>query len=257
MGIIDDLRLDGKVALVTGASRGIGEAIALAYAEAGADLVLAARSTDLLEGVAGKIRALGRQAFVETADVADLDAIGPLAERAAGHRGRLDILVNVAGVTRRKSILEVTPEDYSYVMDINLRGTFFMSQAAARIMIPQGGGKIVNIASMTTFRGFVGTTVYGLSKAAVAILTKNMAIEWAPHNIQVNAIAPGWIDTPMTATMQPHRRQWVEAHVPQGRFGTSRELAGMAVYLASRAADYTTGQVMPVDGGFLAGSSWD
>ncbi len=123
-------------------------------------------------------------------------------------------------------------------------------------MIAQRGGKILNIASMNSFRGFADVSVYGLSKAGIAHLTKSLAVEWAPHNIQANAIAPGWIETPMTSTMRPERRHWVETHLPIGHFGTPRDLAGLAVYLASPASDYTTGQVLAVDGGFLAGNPW-
>jgi 2-deoxy-D-gluconate 3-dehydrogenase len=253
---LDRMRLDGRVALVTGASHGIGEAIALTYAEAGADVALAARSRDDLERVAELVRARGRRALVAPADISDLAALGPLVERTVAELGGLDILANVAGTTRRKPILDVTLDDWNYVIDTNLRGAYFISQAAARVMVPQGRGKIVHIASMTSYRGFDGVSLYGLTKTAVLSLTRVMAVEWAPANIQVNAIAPGWIDTPMTATMVPSRRKWVEDHVPQGKYGTPDDIAPLALYLASPAADYVTGQTFPVDGGFLAGNPW-
>ncbi|MCC6625988.1 MAG: glucose 1-dehydrogenase [Chloroflexi bacterium] len=257
VSVLDRMRLDGQVALVTGASHGIGEGIALAYAEAGADVALAARSADDLERVAGLVRALGRRALALPADMRDVAALPGLVERVVGGLGRLDILANVAGVTRRKALLEATLDDWDYVVDINLRGVYFMSQAAARAMIAGGrGGKILHIASMTSYRGFDGISLYGLTKTAIISLTRMMAVEWAPHDIQVNAIAPGWIDTPMTSTMAPARRQWVEEHVPQGAYGTPDDIAPAAVYLCSPAAHYVTGQVVPIDGGFLAGNPW-
>ena len=255
-GVLERMRLDGKVALVSGASHGIGEAIALAYAEAGADVALAARSVEDLERVAGQVRQQGRRALVVPADVRNLDELAPLVERVAHELGGLDILANVAGVTRRLPIVDVTLEDWNFVLDVNLRGLYFLSQAAARVMIAQQRGKVLHIASMTSYRGFDGISLYGLTKTAVLSLTRTMAVEWAPHNIQVNAIAPGWIDTPMTATMTPERRRWVEEHVPQGKYGTPDDIAPLAVYLASAAADYVTGQTFPVDGGFLAGNPW-
>jgi 2-dehydro-3-deoxy-D-gluconate 5-dehydrogenase len=255
-GVLDRMRLDGQVALVTGASHGIGEGIALAYAEAGADVALAARSRDDLERVAGLVRERGRRALVVPADMRDLAVMGPLVERTVAELGGLDILATIAGVTRRKPILEATLEDWEYVIDVNLRGVFFMAQAAARVMAAQQHGKILNIASMTSYRGFDGTSLYGLTKTAMISVTRTMAVEWAPANIQVNAIAPGWIDTPMTATMVPSRRKWVEDHVPQGKYGTPDDIAPLAVYLCSPAANYVTGQVVPVDGGFLAGNPW-
>lgn len=256
MALLDRMRLDGWVALVTGASHGIGAALARAYAAAGADVALAARTETDLRQVAADVEVGGRRALVLPTDVADLGAIAAMVDRTVAHFGRLDVLANVAGVTRRKPILDVTLDDWDHVVNVNLRGAYFASQAAARAMVPRGYGKILHIASMTTFRGFSDVSLYGMTKAAVANLTRMMAVEWAPHGIRVNAIAPGWIDTPMTATMAPSRRRWVEEHVPLGHYGTTDDLTALAVYLASPASDYVTGQVYPVDGGFLAGSPW-
>ncbi len=256
MALMDDMRLDGRVALVTGASHGIGEEMAVAFAEQGADIALAARSQADLERVAERIRALGRRAAVVPTDVADLAAIQTMVSRTVDELGPPDILANVAGLTRRKSLLEVTPEDWDYVINVNLRGLYFVTQAVGRHLTEQQRGKVINIASMTSFRGFADISLYGITKSAVVQFTKGMAVEWAPYNIQVNAIAPGWIETPMTVTMAPSRRRWVEEHVPQGKYGTPRDLCHMAVYLASAASDYVTGQTFAIDGGFLAGNPW-
>ena len=256
MNIIESFRLDGRVALVTGAGRGIGEGIALAYAEAGSDLALVARTHSELEGVAARVRGLGRRAVAVPADVGDVDGLPGIVARIAEAFGRIDILVNAAGIQRRMTVLEATPEGYDQVMNINLRGAYFLCQAVGRGMIERREGKIVNIVSMTTYRGFHMISPYGISKAGLANLTRYLAVEWAPHNVQANAIAPGWIETPMTARMGQPRRDWVLAHVPQAKFGSPRDVAALAVYLASPASDYMTGQVIALDGGFLAGNPW-
>jgi NAD(P)-dependent dehydrogenase (short-subunit alcohol dehydrogenase family) len=254
--VLDRFRLDGKRALVTGAGRGIGEAIALAFAEAGADVALAARSEPELERVAERVRERERRAVVIPADVGRIEQIEPMVGRAAAALGGLDVLANVAGNQRRRPLLDVTLEDWNFVMDVQLRGAFFVAQAAARVMRAQGRGKIIHIASMTSYRGFLDIGLYGMAKTAVVGMVRYQALEWASDNIQVNAIAPGWIETPMTATMQPDRRRWVCEHVPQGTYGQPDDVANLAVYLASAASDYCTGQTLPVDGGFLAGNPW-
>ncbi len=258
MGALERFRLDGKVALVTGASHGIGEAMAVAFAEAGADVAIASRDVDHMRRVAERIRGAGRRAAIVPTDVAHLNQIQRMVDRTAEELGEPDILGNVAGTTIRKPILEVTPQEWEQVMNVNLRSVYFASQAFVRRLVARnaGWGKIVNVASMTSYRGFDGSSVYGATKAAVLNLTKMQAVEWAPYGIRVNAIAPGWIDTPMTRGMAPGRRRWVEEHVPQGRYGEPDELAGIALYLASSASDYCTGQTFPVDGGFTAGNPW-
>lgn len=248
--------LDGRKALITGASHGIGEGIAVAFAAAGADVAVAARSVDDLERVAGLVRAQGRRSAAIPIDVANVEQIEPMVARAAADLGGLDVFVNVAGNQRRRPILEVSVEDWSYIMDVQLRAAFFGAQAAGRRFCQQGRGKVIHIASMTSYRGFLDIALYGIAKTGVVGMTRYMAVEWAERNVQVNAIAPGWIETPMTATMQAGRRQWVEEHVPQHRYGVPRDIADMAVYLASPASDYVTGQTFPVDGGFLAGNPW-
>jgi NAD(P)-dependent dehydrogenase (short-subunit alcohol dehydrogenase family) len=256
MPILDKLRLDGRIALVTGASHGIGEAMAVAFAEAGADVAVAARSIGDLERVAARIRALGRRSLAVPTDVADLSAVTIMVNRTVDELGTIDILANVAGVGFRKNILDCTLADWDYVLNIQLRSVYFVSQAVVPIMIKQKSGKIINIASMNSYRGYQGLSLYGLAKAAVLQLTKTMAVEWAEHNIQVNGIAPGWILTPLIANMQQSRKEWVLEHTPQHRMGSPDDIAALAVYLASPASDFVTGQTQIVDGGFMAGHPW-
>lgn len=256
MNIIDSFRLDGRVAVVTGAGKGIGEGIALGLAEAGADLALVARTRADLERVAEAIRALGRRALVVPCDLADVAAIPAAVRQVTDQYCQMDILVNCAGIQRRMTVLDATVEGWEQVVNTNLRSAYFMTQAVGKVMVQRRRGKIISIASMTTYRGFHMISPYGISKAGIANFTKYLAVEWAPYNIQANAIAPGWISTPMTAQMGEDRIRWVCDHVPQGKFGTPRDVAGLAVFLASPAADYITGQTIPVDGGFLAGNPW-
>lgn len=256
MSIIDSFRLDERVAVVTGAGKGIGEGVAIGLAEAGADLALVARTRSDLERVAAAIRARGRRALVVPCDVADVAAIPSAVRQVVDAYGQIDILVNCAGIQRRMTVLDATVEGWEQVVNTNLRSAYFMTQAVGRVMVEKRRGKIISIASMTTYRGFHAISPYGISKAGIANFTKYLAVEWAPHNIQANAIAPGWITTPMTAQMGEDRVRWVCDHVPQGKFGTPRDVAGLAVFLAGPAADYITGQTIPVDGGFLAGNPW-
>jgi 2-deoxy-D-gluconate 3-dehydrogenase len=256
MNIIESFRLDGRVAVVTGAGKGIGEGVAVGLAEAGADLALLARTRSDLERVAEAIRAIGRRALVVPCDVADVAAIPSAVRQVVDTYGQIDILVNCAGIQRRMTVLDATVEGWEQVINTNLRSAYFMTQAAGKVMVEQRRGKIISIASMTTYRGFHMISPYGISKAGIANFTKYLAVEWAPYNIQANAIAPGWITTPMTAQMGEDRIRWVCDHVPQGKFGTPRDVAGLAVFLGGPAADYITGQTIPVDGGFLAGNPW-
>jgi NAD(P)-dependent dehydrogenase (short-subunit alcohol dehydrogenase family) len=256
MAILERFRLDGRKALITGASHGMGEAMAVAFAEAGADVALVARSAGDLERVAGRVREHGRQALVLPTDVSKLAALQPLVDRVVADFGAIDILGNVAGVSFRKNIFDCTPEDWDYVLSIHLRAVYFLSQAVAQVMAHQQQGNIINIASMNSFRGYQGLSLYGLAKAAVLQLTKTMAVEWAEHNIRVNGIAPGWIETPLLANMQPARKDWVIQHTPQHRMGAPEDVAALALYLASPASDFVTGQTYILDGGFMAGHPW-
>lgn len=252
--------LAGRVALVTGASRGIGGGIALALAEAGADVTLVGRELDSLEQQAERVVALGRKALPFALDVAETSRLGEMVTATIAHFGRLDILVNTAGAIVRKPILEATEADFDRVIDVNLKGVYFASQAAARVMIAQRKddptgprGKIINIASLTSQIAFPNIASYGASRSGVLGLTRAMAVEWHEH-ISVNAIAPGYIRTQQTEALF-HNEQWVErtlSRIPMGRTGEVEDVTGFAVLLASSASDYMTGQVIFVDGGWLA-----
>jgi 2-deoxy-D-gluconate 3-dehydrogenase len=219
-------------------------------------VALVARTRADLERVAEAIRAIGRRALVVPCDVADVAAIPAAVRQVVDAYGQIDILVNCAGIQRRMTVLDATVEGWEEVINTNLRSAYFMTQAVGKVMVGQRRGKIISIASMTTYRGFHMVSPYGISKAGIANFTKYLAVEWAPYNIQANAVAPGWITTPMTAQMGEDRVRWVCDHVPQGKFGTPRDVAGLAVFLAGPAADYITGQTIPIDGGFLAGNPW-
>jgi len=243
--------LSGKVALVTGGGTGLGKGIALGLAGAGAFTVVAGRRQAPLEKAVAEMAAGGGKGAWLVGDVSRVEGARRLVEGA--RRGRLDILVNAAGTIRRGPMLEFSEHDWDEVMATNLKGLFFCSQAAARIMKEQGGGRIIHIASLTSERGFPNVASYGASKAAVAQLTKSMAVEWAPHKITVNAIGPGWFRTEMTDALFQNQ-EWhdrILVRHPLGRFGVPEDLAGAAVFLASPAADYVTGQAIYVDGGYL------
>jgi 2-dehydro-3-deoxy-D-gluconate 5-dehydrogenase len=253
--------LSGRNALITGASRGIGRGIAVGLAQAGARVAVVSRTRETLEDVVGEI---GRdRAFAITADVTALEDNQRMVQEATDHFGEpLDIFVAVAGVNRRKKILEVQPEDYEFVVGTNLRGLFFSCQAAIKAMLPRDGrpdGKIITIGSMASFTGVsVAMSTYVASKGGVSQLTKQFAVELAPERIQANCIAPGFILTDLNRNflgVEP-RRSWVISRTPAGKFGAPEDVAGTAIYLASSASDYVTGQVIAVDGGFLAGSDW-
>jgi 2-deoxy-D-gluconate 3-dehydrogenase len=244
--------LTGKVALVTGANTGIGQAIAVALAEAGADVALAGRSepTETL----AMISATGRRAVSIRADLGSIAPVQHVVEETIAGLGRVDILVNNAGIIRRADLLEFSEEDWDAVVDTNLKSLFFLSQAAARHMVARGSGKIINIASLLTFQGGVRVPSYAAAKSGVGGVTKAMANELAASGVQVNAIAPGYIATNNTAALQAdetRNRQIVE-RIPTGRWGRPEDIAGAAVFLAAPASDYVTGHILAVDGGWLA-----
>jgi len=245
--------LTGKVALVTGGNVGLGQGIALALAEAGADIVSVALSES--DDTVAKVQAMGRRAHAISADLTSIEPVERVVQEALAAMGRIDILVNNAGLIRRADAVDFTEADWDLVMNINLKTVFFMSQAVARLFIKQGdGGKIINIASMLSFQGGIRVPSYTASKSGVAGLTKLMANEWAPHRITANAIAPGYFATANTQALRddPVRSAEILGRIPAGRWGEPADLAGAAVFLASRASDYVQGAILPVDGGWQA-----
>ena len=244
--------LSGKVALVTGANTGIGQAIAVALAEAGADVALAGRSepTNTLRA----IRSAGRKSVSISADFSTTEPVSGVVALTLAELGRLDILVNNAGIIKRNDLLDFTEEEWDSVIDTNLKTLFFLSQTAARHMVTRGSGKIINIASLLTFQGGVRVPSYAAAKSGVGGVTKAMANELAAKGVQVNAIAPGYIATNNTAALQADetRNRQILERIPAGRWGRPEDISGAAVFLASSASDYVTGQILAVDGGWLA-----
>ena len=251
--ILDLFRLDGKTALVTGASFGLGRGMAEGLAEAGADVVVASRNVENLREVQEAIRGLGRTCEAIACDVGDVDQIRSMVAEAKGVTGRIDILVNNAGTTYR-SPAEAHPEaEWRRVIDVNLNGVWFCCQEVGRLMVEQGRGKIISTASLLTFQGGITVPGYAASKGAVGQLTKALANDWARYNIQVNAIAPGYFNTDMTQALQndPVRSKSILERIPADRWGEPSDLKGAAVFLASEASNYVTGHVLVVDGGWM------
>jgi 2-deoxy-D-gluconate 3-dehydrogenase len=245
--------LTGKVALVTGASRGIGRAIAERLASLGADVGLVQRSD--AAGTASEIQRLGRRAFVFQADLGDARACDDAVAAVVDALGRLDVAVCNAGAMVRAPALELSVDDWRRVLDVNLTGAFVLSRAAARQFVAQGdGGRIVHIASMMSFHAGINTAAYAASKGGVAQLTKAQANEWAPHGIRVNAVAPGWVETELTAPLREDERRFAEisGRIPVGRWATADDIAGAVAFLSLPESEYVNGIVLPVDGGWLA-----
>ena len=247
------MRLDGRVALVTGGSRGLGLGMALALAHAGADIALAARTVEQLESAAQLVRDLGRQALVMPTDVGQVSAVQDMVQKTADHFSHLDILVNGAGINIRQPADTFTEADWERLMNINLKGVFFACQAAARQMRSQGKGKIINLGSLSFEITIPNIGLYATSKGGMRQMTRALAIEWAADNIQVNAIAPGRFWTAMTDAVFSDEALYDSAVsvIPQGRPGIPADLAGATVLLASDASNYITGETIVVDGGWL------
>ncbi|RFU64825.1 SDR family NAD(P)-dependent oxidoreductase [Peribacillus glennii] len=250
MGLFD---LSGKTALVTGGGRGIGKSIALALAEAGANVAVTSRTEAELQQVADEISGFSRKAYYSSVDVRNKEEITPFVEEVVEKEGKIDILVNGAGTNKRIPFLELSEEDWDFVMDINLKSVLFVSQAVIPQMKKQKYGKIINIASLTSELGFNNMAVYGASKGGVSQITKAMAVEFADDGILTNAIGPGYFKTEMTKVLfeDLKRVEWMTSRIPLKRTGNVEDLQGTAVFLASDASNYITGQTIYVDGGWL------
>jgi 2-deoxy-D-gluconate 3-dehydrogenase len=254
MGILEQFRLDGKVAVVTGCGRGLGQGISAGLAEAGAN-IFGAGSAPSADDTKKAVEKAGRSFTYFQADLIAQTAIPSIVEAAVKAYGHIDILVNNAGIIRREDALNFSEPDWDDVMNINLKTVFFLSQAVARQMVKQGtGGKIINIASMLSFQGGIRIPSYAASKGGIKSLTMLLANEWAKHHINVNAVAPGYMATDNTSALRadPDRSKAILDRIPAGRWGTPADLAGAAVFLASPASDYVNGFTVAVDGGWLA-----
>lgn len=251
--ILDQFRLDGKVALVTGGSRGLGFGMAVGLAEAGADIISIQHSSPN-EALAKRITSLGRRFLPLTLDIGSETAAQQALEAAISRFGHIDILVNNAGIQRRAPAAEFPIEDWDSVININLRTAFLFCQVFGRQMLQQGSGKIINIASLLSVQGGVTVPAYTASKHAIAGLTKALCNEWAGQGVNVNAIAPGYMDTDLNVALRanPERDRQISERIPAGRWGKPEDMAGAVVFLASPASDYLHGHLLVVDGGWLA-----
>jgi NAD(P)-dependent dehydrogenase (short-subunit alcohol dehydrogenase family) len=248
--------LSGKVAIVTGTSRGLGQYMARALAKSGADLVLTSRNRDRLLPFEKEISSLGRHAISLELDVRDHDSIERMAEEAEQAFGHLDILVNNAGCNVRKPALDVTWDDWNLILDTNLRGSFFVAQAVARRMIPRGYGRIINIGSVTSVAGYAGLGPYGASRGGIRQLTMSLADDWGKYGITVNCLAPGWFRTEQNKVLYENK-EWVEYlsdRIPLKRPGQPNDLDAAVVFLAAESSRYITGQTLLVDGGISTGA---
>jgi gluconate 5-dehydrogenase len=249
--------LKGKVAVITGASRGLGQYFGRALARAGADLVITSRNDTTLKPFREEIEALGRKALPLRLDVRDHGGIEQMVDAAISHYGQIDVLVNNAGCNARKPALDVSWDDWNRVLETNLRGTFFVSQAVARHMIPRKRGRIINIGSVTCVAGYAGLAPYGASRGGVKQLTMSLADDWGIHGITVNCLAPGWFKTEQNGVLYENK-EWVEYlcdRIPLKRPGKPNDLDGAVVFLASDASEYITGQTLLVDGGISVGAT--
>jgi NAD(P)-dependent dehydrogenase (short-subunit alcohol dehydrogenase family) len=246
--------LQGKTAVVIGGTTGIGHALSLGLADAGADVIASSRRPEQVEQTAAEIEAKGRKTLRQTTDVHDRKTLEALRDEVLAQFGKVDILVNCAGITKRAPTLDFPDEDWDRIMDTNLNGTLRGCQIFGKAMLSRGYGRIINIASLSTYVGLFEVAAYSASKAAVGALTKVLAVEWSRHGVLVNAIAPGLFRTALNANLldNSERGREFKMRLPMGRWGKTEELVGAAVYLASDAASYVSGEILVVDGGFLA-----
>ena len=251
--ILEKFSLSGKRALVTGASRGLGKAIAVALAEAGADVACHSSNIGGADETCAAVERLGRRAFAVAGDLADKSVPAATVSQALSHLGSLDILVNNAGTIRRAPAADFTTDDWDTVIAVNLSSVFALSQAAGRHMLERGSGKIVNIASLLSFQGGITVPAYTAAKSGVAGITKALANEWAARGVNVNAIAPGYMSTDNTEALRAdeNRNRQILERIPAGRWGSPEDLAGAVIFLASPASDYVHGHILTVDGGWM------
>ena len=244
----------GKIVLITGAGSGLGEGYALTFGDAGATVICAGRNMERLNKTVQSIEEAGGKAKAYQVDVSDNASIHELVSAICADFGRIDVLVNNAGYENIQPFLEVSPEVYDDIMSVNMKGAFFVAQEVAKVMKENGGGKIINIGSLGTFIGLPESSVYCSTKGGIGQLTKTMALELGKYNIQVNAIAPGYFVTPLTQPFydDPEHRAWIESRIPLHEWGTTQDLAGPVLFLASAASNYITGEIIKVDGGWLA-----
>lgn len=251
---MDLFDLTGKLAIVTGASKGLGKAMSVGLAKAGADLVLCARNLEDLNVVAREIEQVGRRALPVQTDVLQSESVQSMVDRVVGEFGRIDVLVNNAGVNVRKPVVKFEEQEWDLVVNTNLKGYFLVARAVGNQMIDQKKGKIINIASILGTVGLPNQVAYASSKGGIIQMTKVMAIEWAPFNITVNAIGPTYFETPLVAQLRndPERYQFIVDRTPMKRWGQPEELEGIVIFLASKASDFVTGQTIFIDGGWTA-----
>ena len=255
MSVLDLFSLKGKTAIVTGGGRGLGAQIATAYAEAGANVVVCSRKLEPGEEMSQQLKEKGVDSLAFKCDITNIEDVKHVVKETKDHFGRIDILVNNSGATWAAPVEETPQEAWEKVMNVNINGTFLMSQEVGKVMIDQKEGKIINIASVAGFGGthpFMQTIGYNTSKGAVMTFTKDLAAKWGQHNINVNAIAPGFFPTKMSSVLIEHGKDYIMENTPLGRLGGDEDLKGAALFLASKASDYITGDILTVDGGMHA-----
>ncbi len=247
-----------KVTLITGGSRGIGRGIAEGFAERGAKVVICSRDEDVLKSASAEISTDENPVSYEVCDVAKSDDIKTCVANVMQQHGRIDILINVAGVNRRKPAADVTEDDYDFILDINLKGAFLMCQGVGRHMIDQGGGVQINIESLNTYAPLKAVAPYAMSKGGMMMMTRSLALEWGPNNVRVNSLCPGFILTDLTNKLwsNPNMQEWADQNTPLKRLGVPEDMVGASLFLASDASAFMTGQCIYVDGGFSAGINW-
>lgn len=247
-----------QIVLVSGASRGIGRAIAQGFADRGATVIITGRESSTLAATVDEIQTEDKRVQATVCDVADTQSVRQMTAAVLENYGRIDTLVNVAGVNRRKPALEVTEEDYDFVMDVNLKGAYVLSQCVGQAMVDRKSGSQINVTSLNNDRPLKNVTPYAMSKAGLGHMTRALALEWGPFGVRVNALAPGFILTDLTRKLWADERMlaWGKANTPQRRLGTPEDMIGCALFLAAPASAFMTGQILYVDGGFTAGWAW-